>query len=522
MDTERTSEQKSEGQEKDRAETQQQNTEPKKHKKKWLLLVLLLLLLLLAGGGVYYWLHRDNKQQSSKNSTETGFAGELKATAPKIDEDYKVTRSIGTNGGIIMAQSRSGTLYTLVIPADAMLVPKTITLAPLSSSSITNYDSDSDPGVWIGPDGTGGLFNRSAYLIIQHNTKKPTTGSFGQYGPCNTSSRFFDPQWCAANNKTAFGYGVEANKVVTVSRYDLKSVTAAPTIPTGKDMYVASTTHGGSFASAKINGTKAVQLAQATFGKRSGADDEHKAEALAHVAAFNKDLSQFSDEIDWFTKAKRDYPRDLLKEAIVANQAGKGNIAQNRVDQFVYIMNRNIENYSTSFLPTVDYEALRVQLDHELNGGQSAASQTTFKLASMKASAESPANNPGIAGLDKFSRDALAQMHREVAGYENALRNAQPCQVAPILEVASVAYARSLNTQLVIESLYRAFNGCSGQADRLANLADIYGVDKVRDEIKAKQQQTLKLQNCTDDSIVHKQGLSDYGQNECNGEEPAV
>lgn len=89
-------------------------------------------------------------------------ARSLKVT---LDAARAVQKSIGTDGGSLQATAANGALFTLTIPAQALLFPETITLTPIKSIQGLPLTPGLAAGVEVGPPGL--RFSALASLAIR-------------------------------------------------------------------------------------------------------------------------------------------------------------------------------------------------------------------------------------------------------------------------------------------------------------------------------------------------------------------
>src|SRR3954471_11537968 len=70
-----------------------------------------------------------------------------------LDASHGTSARIPTSGGTLQATGADGTVFTLTIPAGALLVDTTITMTPLADASGLNISGAHMAGVQLEPDG---------------------------------------------------------------------------------------------------------------------------------------------------------------------------------------------------------------------------------------------------------------------------------------------------------------------------------------------------------------------------------
>ncbi len=334
---------------------------PKKGKKKLWLILLALILILIVGLLAYLFLFK--KTGTSVKSVK----GEISITKnPELESDKAVTKVVGPGGSVLSTRASDGTLYTLTIPKDAMIVPLTVTMTPMKKVPLDNYGKlDAGNGVKIGDRVT---FNRPAFLTVQPNTEKPkatsTTGTV-KWNRCAIGSRGYDPEICAGIRDIPFGAGIEPGKVVILGSEEFSSINLNPTIPMGdSNAYNTHVWRSGFYLADKIDKKEAEVLAKKNF--ENGFDYVNSTEVLTQLAALGGDLTPYKDEIARFEREKKDYPREVLKGAIIAKIVGHETAYNARIEDFGKAYTRNLSDVRSSFLPWPRYAALYRQL--EANG----------------------------------------------------------------------------------------------------------------------------------------------------------
>lgn len=355
-------------------EPESQTTQEKKPGSKkacWVILVVLVLLSVI-GAGIYFLLFRNTSNQ--------GFSGELSIQKAEIDEGRTVTKTVGTEGTVLQTQSEDGVLYTLTVPEDALILPAEVSLSPLKNLPIRNYqNADAGKGVYIQGNFS---FIRPAFLTVQPNTQKPTnvdkTGAT-KWGRCNIGSRGFDPEICAGLRQIPFNGGVEAEKVVIDVNAENDTILLNPTIPIGqKNVYTAHIWQKGAYLADTINKAEAETFTELTYAKSN--DYVNQSEVLMHLLLLKGDLTPYKDQIKRFAREKKDYPREVLKGAIISLAVDNQDSYQARIEDFQNKTEQYISMARGSFMPQPRYVALLHQIDADL-----ANDNSTFLNSSGKA-----------------------------------------------------------------------------------------------------------------------------------------
>ncbi|APW39880.1 hypothetical protein RD110_23935 [Rhodoferax koreense] len=89
-------------------------------------------------------------------TTLTVDASPLRATLA-ADTARSVTQTVSPTGGTVTATGADGTVFTLTVPADAMVQAIDITMTPLSSVSVPGLATGAGYGVQLGPEGASFL-----------------------------------------------------------------------------------------------------------------------------------------------------------------------------------------------------------------------------------------------------------------------------------------------------------------------------------------------------------------------------
>jgi len=361
---------------------------PKRSKKKWVIIFLVVVLIVLAG---WYFLKPDKKTANTKSEIEVqsqeqegesdgtiaqeesdqfepdeenNFPGKLKIQQAAVDKDNTITKTFGPVGDTMSIRAGNGTLYTLTVPPDALILPTAITMSPLKESPIAEYgEAVAGSGVFL--DGSFS-FIRPAFLTIQPNTSMPEIGKYKAvtWGRCNIGSRGFDPEVCAGSKKLPFYGGVEPGKVVVHADAKEELIVLNPTIPIGEtNVWNAHVFRSGAYFADKIGKEKALVLTKQTYSE--SADIINKSEVLMHLLTLGGDLAPFKEQIDRFEKEKKDYPREVLKTAIIALAVNDKDTYTERIKDFKDPFEKNLSNFKASFLYYPRYAALLIQLEQK-------------------------------------------------------------------------------------------------------------------------------------------------------------
>ena len=339
----------------------------KRKSKKWLWILLILVILVIVG--IWFGYSKLKKviitqsPASITDDSEDTYKGELGVKTAKVDESKTVKKTFGTDGGTLSTVAADGTLYTLTVPSDALILPAEVIMAPLTESPVKGIDNpEAGFGVYL----SGGFkFNRQAYLTIQPNTPLPEVGSTGavKWGRCAIASRGYDPEICAGNKKVPFVGGVEPGKVVVmaVNETDYKLVLLSPTVPTGEEnVYNAEIWRQGAYFGDKIDKKMANEFAKITFS-----DDynySNATEAMMHLLTLGGDLKPFGERISKFARADGSYPRETLEGAIILLSQGNKDGYNERIADFKKTIDKNFTDIRSSFMPPARYVALMNQL----------------------------------------------------------------------------------------------------------------------------------------------------------------
>lgn len=340
-----------------------ENQEPKKKSKHWAVILIIIILFITA---LVFWriFLKEKKDSEQKLAVKTQGTGQLKpAEKVEMEKGREVSILVTSAGGTISTRGADGTLYSLTIPPDAVILPTTVTLAPLTKLPVENYPGQNvSPGVYVGPEGKNGMtFIRPVFLTIKPNTPMPEMSDLGAapFGRCNIGSRGFDPEICEAEKNMDFGAGVEPEKTVVLAKNNERTkdlLLFNPTVPIGEEnTYVTELWETGSYVAGKINKEQLVPFMDYTFSGPS--DYPNRTELLTHYAALGGDLGPYKNEINRMGRDKRDYPREVLKGAILADLVGDDEAANLRIEALNHVLTRNVSDIRGSFLPWQRYAA---------------------------------------------------------------------------------------------------------------------------------------------------------------------
>ena len=332
-----------------------------KRSKKWFYIagavILIAIAILLA-----IFLTRSKKESSV---SVTGFKGPLSInTSAELEKENSKTINVSAAGEVMWTRSSDGTLYTLTIPPDAVILPTSVTMTPVKNVPFKNFGKSAyGSGVKLSESFT---FIRPVYLTIQPNTAEPTdldnTGT-RVWGRCTVGSRGFDPEVCAAQNKVPFVNGIIPGKVMAYGSTKFDTIRLNPTIPTGdKKSLSGMVWRSGYYMFSKINKAQAKDLTDMMF---AGSNDyTNQTETLMHYYALGGDLTPYKSEIARFERQKDDYMREVYKGAILALAIKETKAYEARLASFWERFEKNTGvNIRASFVPPVRYVAVAEQLD---------------------------------------------------------------------------------------------------------------------------------------------------------------
>jgi len=330
--------------------------QPKKKSKKWLIIIIVVLLLAIIA------LFFLSKKTFSGLTSGDGYAGVL--SLPEnfvLDSERGVESTFGPAGGVLSVKASDGTLYTLTVPPESLIVPRKVTLTPLKTIPFNNYArAELGSGVFVGENVS---FNRPAYLTIQpkDTVGKSSTKPLDWWGRCAIGSRGYDPEICAGIKKIPLSVGIDPGKVVIYGTKEFDQILLNPTIPTdAPDTYNTMVWRYGAYMADTINATEAKQLVDLTYA--NGNDTVNLAEPMLHLAALGGDIQVYKKEIADLAREKRDYPRETIKQMILADMVEDETTYQTRLEAIKSLYKKTIDNPKASFLPLPRYTALIRQL----------------------------------------------------------------------------------------------------------------------------------------------------------------
>lgn len=497
----------------------------------WVVLIVLLLLIIIVVG-IYFLFFRHTSDQ--------GFSGDLSIQKAEIDKERTVTKTVGTEGTVLQTQSEDGVLYTLTVPEDALILPAEVSLSPLKNLPIKNYGkADAGKGVYI----QGNIsFIRPAFLTVQPNTQKPTdvdkTGAT-KWGRCSIGSRGFDPEVCAGLRKIPFNGGVEAEKIVINVNADNETILLNPTVPIGqKNVYTAHVWRDGAYLADNINKSEAEALAKLTYAKSY--DYVNQSEILMHLLLLKGDLTPYKDQIKRFAREKKDYPREVLKGAIIALAVDDQESYKARIEDFQNKTEKNMSEARGGFMPQPRYVGLLDQIDADLANNKS----TFFKLISRACAADVKCNvkeppveeTPNWDGLDITKWPTGLQDYDETAvsgatnNWEEDMKNRSRQKLRDILgssiySCSEKAWAAEALQNLGgldasdCDAIKQILNKCANQCKTLEECekqGDAAAGTGATDALTAVNYRiTAFLESGTDCTSQTKKNLETYGQNFC-------
>jgi hypothetical protein len=495
---------------------QPQPQQPPKPKSKKLLWIFLFFLLLIVAAAIFwfFWSYRT----SNSGAKEQGFSGELKKKVAKIDKSLSVTKTFSTAGDTMSVRSSDGTLYTLTVPPDALILPSTVTMSVLTESPVTNWDKPA-AGYGVFLDGKFS-FIRPAYITIQPNTQMPTLGKTKavDWGRCNIASRGYDPEICAGNNKIPLRGGVEPGKVIVFVNSKDDEILLTPTIPTKANVYNGFVFDPGAYFGYKINKKQAEQLADRMF---AGSNDYiNRAETLMHLWALGGDLTKYKDEIERFAREKKDYPREVLKGAIIAKVVKDDKAYNARVSDFKTVIERNLNNIKGAFLPIPRYFALLNQLSTPREKGSANSAIAVFAEDTGLGAwpddlpwyDEDARQDTGGSSWAEDMKKRSDQMLRNLMGSKTAFCF-DKFQAAESLEALGTLDAADRDA---INSILSQCNKKCATLEECEKAADDAKRNGNSDALtEALYRMTAFLEQGTDCKALVKKDLSNYGQNFC-------
>ncbi len=551
--------------------TQKQKKPGKRSKKGLVIAIILILILILLGLGGLYLYKKIAKAfkinigaSESSESVESGeYTASLKPIKAQTDADKSrsVTKTISSAGTVLQTQGADGTLYTLTVPVGSIILPSELTMTPLTNVPVSGYKDKVVGGVVL----SGSFdFIRPTYLSIQPNRQKPEKKPAFSY--CVVGSRGFDPEVCAGLAGVPLTFGVAPGKIVAFSSQSGEEDAQAflePTIYTGmKDTYTAQVLYPGAYFADNASKLDVDKFAQTTFAL--GADFTNKTEVLMHLASLGGNLGPYKAEIKRFERGKKDYPREVLKSAMLALAIGDKEIAKIRTDDYYTAISKKSDNIRSSFIPIIRYAGLIRQVNSSANkkhrfaksdpnvayaiddfvpSGNGGDENYDWPLPNYEgdngvdygdgtpprswqdiwnelfppssnppdlrdwsdAEAEAAAQKKADDELEKNCRDELN------AKYITACEKAQAIRTI-------IALGRMKGTDY--DSFSGIINECSKncttmeECEDMGDLGDKWGNGTIRDNAANSIQEFL-LKSKQECDLAHKKGLADYGNNSC-------
>jgi len=403
----------------------EEKTKPKS--KAWLWVLLIVLVLTIAGIVGYSWLKKIiiPTNNTTSDVTTTIDSNELAVKTAKIDKDKAVTKTFGQAGGTMSTQAADGTLYTLTVSDDSLILPAEVSMTPLTESPINGINK---PTAGFGVYLSGKFeFIRNSYLTIQPNTSMPAdvdkTGAT-KWGRCTIASRGYDPEICAGINKVVFAGGVEPGKVVVhaINNDDEKLTLLAPTVPTGEaKIYNAIVTGPGAYFGTKIDKKMAEKFALKTFS--DAFDYDNATEVLMHLLTLKGDVKPYTDRIQRFARSDGSWPRETLEGAILELAINDQEGYKERIADFKSTIDKNIANLRASYMPWARYAALMSQL----SVGRNTKTTTSWLFTPVKAAEDPSTWPPELQDYDETARndtggsDYAETLHQNMLkGFRNA------------------------------------------------------------------------------------------------------
>lgn len=493
-----------------------QGGEPKPKKKHTFLkiLLLLLLLILLTVGGFFLYRYLVGGKTQETQNTEERFAGELSPRDPKVDESKKVTKAIGPAGGVLQLETEDA-LYTLTIPPETIILPKNVSLAPLTEVPFSGYErNDFGNGVFVGPDDN--FLNKTAFLTIEKNGKKPEKEP--GWDRCEIGSRGYSPEICAGENNFPFNYGVEAGKVSLFSNKE-RGLMFMQTIPSGEDSVASSRIiRGGAFLFDKLNKTETSQLAGEA--SENGKDLSTTVEPFAHLLSYGADLNPHKEKIHDLRRSKSSYPRALMETSMVAQAVGEKDVAKGKYEEFIKEYDQNFNFIRSAYLPWPEYHSTYHQISLMVEEKQTFLPKAHARRSRGNVGRNNAANAAAQAIINYGNADWHRLRKEEIERARGTLddKRLSACEKLDAMEMLLVITmgASEADKAKMRDLIKEAVKCCSTKeqcqqaakiAEKLFDSESKYNAEKKIDEMSKKP--------CTpSDSLTHKQGLSDYGYNE--------
>jgi len=554
-----------------------QKLKPQKSKKGLIIAIAILVLLIVLGVGGYLLFKKISgslkfvaSTSSPVSSLDGEFTASLKPIKAEVDSDASraVTKTVSSAGAVLQTQGADGTLYTLTVPVDATILPSKVTMTPLTNVPVNGYKSKVVGGVAL----TGSFdFIRPAYLTIQPNQKKPE-GKLG-FNYCAPGSRGFSPEVCAGMAGIPFTFGVAPGKVVAFASQSGKEdaqVFLEPTIYTGmKDTYTAQLLYPGAYFADNATKEDVEKFAQTTFSL--GADFTNKTEVLMHLAALGGKLDPYKSEIERFERDKTDYPREVLKSAILLRAIGNKDAAQKRTDDYYNTISKRSKNIRSSYTPIIRNagtirqvnvsaakqhrfvaakansniayaaDSVRIAIQDYVPGTNGGEENYDWPIPDYEGDNGTdygdgwtprtwqeiwnelcpPGTPPDLTDWSDIEAEAAAQKKADDELEKNCRdeinkENNTSCEKAQAIRTI-IALGRMKGTDY--ESFSKIVNDCAKkcttmeECEDMGDMGDKWGNGGISNDARSRISDLLKSN--TDCDLAHKEGLADYGKNSC-------
>lgn len=506
--------------------------EAKPKKKKHCCLWIVIIILILIGVGAYLSLDRLKNIFDFKTATEKAnqgsseeidwngeYSGPLAVKEAKIDKEKSVTKTFGQEGGTMSTQAADGTLYTLTVSPDSLILPAEVSMSPLMESPVVGFDK---PAAGYGVYLSGGFkFIRPSYLTIQPNTKMPELGpnKAVTWGRCNIASRGYDPEICAGIKKIDFGGGIEPGKVVVhaINGKENKYILLASTIPVQANAYNAQIFQSGAYFGDKIDKKMANELAMKTF--LGGYEHANATEVLMHLLTLKGDLAPFKEKIDRLARGDGSYPRESVKAAIILLASDNKEGYDMRIEDFKKTIDKNFKNLRGSFIHWGRFIALLEQMG--IND-KSAFLSTNKALADdglgdwptdLPDYDENAKGDTGGSSWGKAFLDALNQLYRNILATKHyscteRLMAAEALEQLGTIDAQDRAAMNSILSKCADQC--KTLQECEQEGDAANKRGDQDAITAVNYRI------TAFLEQGSDCTSQTKKNLENYGQNFCN------
>lgn len=502
-----------------------QENQPKTKNRLWVIVIVIILIAILTG----LFLYIKNMQQDKKgsppitknNNTNKNQQSNIKIEpkSSKIDREKAVTAIFGQEGGTMSTRAEDGTLYTLTVPGDALILPAEVSMSPLTESPVTGIEKPA-AGYGVYLDGQFS-FIRASYLTIQPNTAMPSQGTnkAATWGRCNIGSRGYDPEICINSKRIPFSGGIEPGKAVfqVINSEDDKRVLLASTIPIGeKNVYNGQVFRPGAYFGDKIDKNTAAIMAQKSFSYDS--DYSNATEVLMHLLTLGGDLNPYKEEIERFAREEKSYPRETLKGAILAKAIADEETYNSRIENFKTVIEKNFKDVRSSYLPFPRYVALLNQLQIKRSNTTSFLFKKVMAVegswpVDLPDYDENARNDSGGSSWCKDILNSLNQRFRDVLG-SSIYSCSEKAWASESLEMLGTIDAA--DRQAISSILGKCANQCKTleECERQGDIADKNGDSDAK--TAALYRMTAFLEQGTDCTSQTKKNLSNYGQNFCN------